>query len=320
MGYYGFAPYVSVAKRKRAAEKEVKKLRKSGRTIEPVVITGRAIATTFWGKAWCNNLESYSDYDNRLPRGRTYARNGSVIDLKMTEGTVEALVSGSSIYKIEVNVSKVAESKWARIVEECSGKIDSLIELLQGRFSKGVMEIITDAKKGLFPHPKEIEFDCSCPDGAYMCKHVAAVLYGVGARLDAQPEQLFLLRQADHIELIAKAGTTSLGKFSEDPEDNILAGTDLSSLFGIDIEEGAPEKTLAKTKKPKATAAKGIKTPAKAKKLMAAAPKVIKTPTKAKKLKTATAKVIKAPAKKKAVTAKVGGKKITTKKLHKKVM
>ena len=177
---------------------------------EPIVLEGRSIANTFWGKAWCKNLESYSDYSNRLPRGRTYVRNGSVIDLKMAAGEITALVSGSSIYKVKIAIAKVVANKWNKIVDECAGKIDSLIELLQGKFSKAVMEIITDPKKGLFPDPKEIKLSCSCPDWADMCKHVAAVLYGVGARLDNRPEELFMLRQADHIELIAKAGTTSL--------------------------------------------------------------------------------------------------------------
>lgn len=235
MSWYGrFAPYVRVADRKRNAAKEVEKLKKKGQLCEPIVLEGRSIANTFWGKAWCKHLESYSDYANRLPRGRTYIRNGSVIDLKMAAGEITALVSGSSIYKVKIAIAKVVTNKWTKIVDECAGKIDSLIELLQGKFSKAVMEIITDPKKGLFPDPKEIKLKCSCPDWADMCKHVAAVLYGVGARLDNRPEELFMLRQADHVELIAKAGTTSLTQTS-DQSDQILADSDLSSLFGIDM-------------------------------------------------------------------------------------
>lgn len=191
------------------------------------------------GKAWCKNLESYSDYSNRLPRGRTYVRNGSVIDLKMMAGEITALVSGSSIYKVKIAIAKVVTNKWNKIVDECAGKIDSLIELLQGKFSKAVMEIITDPKKGLFPDPKEIKLSCSCPDRADMCKHVAAVLYGVGARLDDKPEELFMLRQADHIELIAKASTTALIKTATDQSNQVLADSDLSSLFGIDMGDAS---------------------------------------------------------------------------------
>jgi len=239
MSWYGrrFAPYVRVADRKQNAAKEVKKLKKKGKICEPIVIEGRSIANTFWGKAWCNNLESYSDYSNRLPRGRTYVRNGSVIDLKMSAGEITALVSGSSIYKVNITIAKVVKSQWEKIVNECAGKIDSLIELLQGKFSKAVMEIMTDPKKGLFPDPKEIKLSCSCPDWADMCKHVAAVLYGVGARLDAKPEELFLLRHADHEELITKAGTTSLVQTRTDQIDQAIADSDLSSLFDIDITD-----------------------------------------------------------------------------------
>ncbi len=244
MSWYGFRPYVSVAKRKQNAAKEAAKLKKKGEECYPVVIEGRTIANTFWGKAWCNHLESYSDYANRLPRGRSYVRNGSVIDLKVGKGEIIALVSGSSIYKVKIAITKAVTSKWNKIVQECSGKIDSLIELLQGKFSKAVMQIITNPEKGLFPHPNEIKLSCSCPDWADMCKHVAAVLYGVGARLDTKPEELFMLRQVDHVELIAKAGMASLTQSSTDQSDKILDGSDLSSLFGIDMSDSS-QKDLA---------------------------------------------------------------------------
>jgi len=252
--YGGFAPYVSVAKRREQAAKKAAQLKKKGQILNPVIVEGRAIAKTFWGKAWCDNLESYSDYSNRLPRGRTYVRNGSVIDLQVKGGEISALVSGSSIYKVNVLISILPEIKWNRIVEECSGKIDSLIELLQGKFSKGVMEIMTRPEKGLFPHPKEIKLACSCPDWADMCKHVAAVLYGIGARLDQYPEELFLLRQAEHLDLIAKAGSTTLTAVKKD-QAKIIPDADLSSLFGIDIDEGhqkehKPIKVVAEKKAP----------------------------------------------------------------------
>jgi len=238
MGWYDlYPPYVKVADRRKNAAKEVQKLKRKGHICEPIAIEGRAIATTFWGKAWCENLDLYTDCENRLPRGRTYVRNGSVIDLKVTPGKIKALVSGSSIYKVKISIDKVLKDKWANIIEECSGKVDSLIELLQGKFSKAVMEIITDPEKGLFPDATEIEFSCSCSDWADMCKHSAAVLYGVGARFDERPEELFMLRQADYVELIAKASTISLTQTTIDKDDQILADGDLSSLFGIDMGE-----------------------------------------------------------------------------------
>lgn len=275
--YGGFAPYVKVADRKRKAANEVEKLKKKGQICEPIVIEGRAIANSFWGKAWCEHLESYSDYSNRLPRGRTYVRNGSVIDLKLEAGAITALVSGSSIYKVKIAIKKVITSQWTKIVNECAGKIDSLIELLQGKFSKAVMEIITDPKKGLFPDPKEIKLSCSCPDWANMCKHVAAVLYGVGARLDTKPEELFLLRQADHVELITKASTVSLIKTTSDQNDQVLADSDLSSLFGIDMGDVSQSKLKNKSITKKTTRQPKVKTSKKIPKKKASSVKVKKS-------------------------------------------
>jgi uncharacterized Zn finger protein len=233
--YDGFRPYVSVGARRAQAARELAKLRKKGRKISPVVIEGRAIARTFWGEAWCDNLERYSDFANRLPRGRTYVRNGSVVDLQVGPGGVTALVSGSSIYDVTVTVGPVPRARWSAICKDCSGAIDSLIELLQGRFSNGVMTRLCEERTGLFPSPKEILFTCSCPDWASMCKHVAAVLYGIGARLDHQPELLFTLRKVDQQDLIAKAGS-DLSKTRKRPAGaKVLAGDDLSEMFGIEM-------------------------------------------------------------------------------------
>ena len=192
---YGFRPYVSVAERRRQAQREMEKKRKKGLVVLPIVIDGRLIAKTFWGKAWCENLESYSDFENRLPRGRTYVRNGSVVHLEIQPGKISALVSGSELYSVEITISSLPKPHWKRIKTQCAGKIGSLVELLQGRLSTSVMEVVTQRGEGLFPKPAEIKMKCSCPDWAGMCKHVAAVMYGIGARLDNQPELLFLLRE-----------------------------------------------------------------------------------------------------------------------------
>ena len=149
--YYGFRPYVSVAERRRKAEREMAKLAKKGKTIRPVQIEGRTIARTFWGKAWCDNLESYMDYANRLPRGRTYVRNGSVVHLDIRSGEIEATVSGSELYQVRISIAPAAKAKWKRLCHECSGAIGSLVELLRGRFSDHVMGIITRKETGLFP-------------------------------------------------------------------------------------------------------------------------------------------------------------------------
>jgi uncharacterized Zn finger protein len=233
--WFSFRPYVSVAKRRAQAAKEIEKRRKKGQTITPVVIQGRTIAHTFWGKAWCDNLESYSDYANRLPRGRTYVRNGSVVNLQIHPGKISAMVSGSALYEISINITPLAEDKWNSIKSRCAGQIGSLVELLQGRLSRSVMDIVTAHEGGLFPKPGEIKLSCSCPDWAGMCKHIAAVLYGVGARLDHQPELLFLLRKVNHLELIEeaipRAGTRSTtGK-------KTLVDSDVAGVFGIELAE-----------------------------------------------------------------------------------
>ncbi|MGH9446157.1 MAG: SWIM zinc finger family protein, partial [Terriglobia bacterium] len=241
---WGWRPYVSVAERRRKAAREMEKLSKKGRPISPVVIEGRTIAKTFWGKAWCDNLEGYSDFANRLPRGRTYVRNGSVVDLQIAPREVTALVSGSDIYKVVVKLTPVSKARWTSICADCAGAIDSLVELLQGRFSKGVMERICLQKTGLFPSPAEIKLSCSCPDWASMCKHVAAVLYGIGARLDQQPELLFKLHEVDEKELIANAGKGLPLATEALVAGKSLGSADLSAMFGLEMAQ-TPEPKAA---------------------------------------------------------------------------
>ena len=243
--YYGFKSYVSVGARRAQAARELAKLQKKGRKISPVVIDGRMIAGTFWGEAWCDNLERYSDFANRLPRGRTYVRNGSVVDLQVGPGSVTALVSGSTMYDVKVTVGPVSRARWRAICEDCSGAIDSLVELLQGRFSKGVMTRLCEERTGLFPSPSDILFTCSCPDWASMCKHVAAVLYGIGARLDHQPELLFTLRKVDQQDLIAQAGSDLSKKGRRPASVKVLASDDLSEMFGIEMAPATPPKRAA---------------------------------------------------------------------------
>jgi uncharacterized Zn finger protein len=234
----GWAPYVPVAERRRKAAREVEKLRKKGHPAAPAVVEGRKIAATFWGKAWCDNLESYHDFENRLPRGRTYVRNGSVIDLQIAPLEAQAMVSGSSIYRVSIGIAAVPKALWRAICKDCAGGIDSLVELLQGRFSKGVMKRLCHQERGLFPKPSEISFSCSCPDYASMCKHVAAVLYGIGARLEERPELLFLLRDVDENDLVAQLDTTMpLAKKRLDAG-KVLESDDLSALFGLDMADG----------------------------------------------------------------------------------
>lgn len=247
--YRRFPTYVSQAERSTKAARAIKKLLKQGGTVAPIEIEGHKITTTFWGKSWCKNLESYQDYSNRLPRGRAYVRNGSVIDLQIAQTKVQAMVIGTSTYDVSIGITAVPKKQWDAICQDCAGGIDSLVELLQGRFSKAVMERLCRQDKGLFPKPSEIQFSCSCPDYASMCKHIAAVLYGIGSRLDKKPELLFHLRAVDENDLVANidAGLPMAKKAPD--ADKVLESDDISALFGLDMAEEdtrGPEKAARK--------------------------------------------------------------------------
>jgi len=263
---WGWRPYVPVAVRRAQALKKMEKLRKKGLDVQPVEIEGRKIARTFWGEAWCDHLESFSDYENRLPRGRTYVRNGSVCHLEIAKGEIEAMVSGSELYKVKVSIKALARKKWKDVKARCAGQIGSLIELLQGSLSENVMTVVTDRNKGLFPLPREISLKCNCPDWAVMCKHVAAVLYGVGARLDEKPELLFLLRGVDHEELIsAEVGVAAATGKAKGGRKRI-ADDALADVFGIEMsEDEAPARKRKTRRKKKAAAKKTVATASKRK-------------------------------------------------------
>ena len=235
MSFWGFRPYVTVAERRAKAAKEIQALRKKGRAVTPIVIEGRKIAKSFWGKAWCDNLERYSDFANRLPRGRSYVNSGAVVDLRISHGGVEALVSGSELYKVRIDISVAAPARWKAICSDCSGSVGSIVELLQGKLSKHVMERVCREADGLFPTPQEIKMSCSCPDWAGMCKHVAAALYGVGARLDHDPDVLFALRGVERSELVSLAADVSIPEAGAKSE-RVLQDDDVAALFGIELQ------------------------------------------------------------------------------------
>lgn len=232
--YYGWAPYVSVAERRLQAERKIAALKKRGRSIAPVKIEGRIIARSFWAKSWCANLERYSDFANRLPRGRSYVRNGSVVDLRIVRGEVAAMVAGSELYTVKIAIAPVVAKRWKAICRDCAGGIDSLVELLQGRLATSVMARVCREGDGLFPAPKEIKLSCSCPDWADMCKHVAATLYAVGARLDEKPQLLFTLRGVDESELLASTGDGLADVDAAPAAAKLLDEGEAIALFGLD--------------------------------------------------------------------------------------
>lgn len=242
MSYRGYPKYVSVAEKKAKAAKKLKQLKKKQPGIKPVVIEGNALARTWWGKSWNKNLERYADYTNRIGRGRSYVRHGAVLDLKIKSGQVTALVQGSTSkpYEVVINIKGITQANLREIKKQCEGQLESLQDLLSGKFPKKLEEIFFNKEKGLFPRPQTISFNCSCPDWASMCKHVAAALYGIGTRFDEDPSLFFTLRGVDTEDLIARAVKEKTDKLLEKTKQKsgrVLDETDLSSVFGIDMDD-----------------------------------------------------------------------------------
>jgi uncharacterized Zn finger protein len=239
--FWAYPPYVPVAQRRAEAARALARLLgKRGRAPAPIAAQrSRQLTSTFWGKAWCDNLERYADLASRLPRGRSYARNGSVVDLVIGRGRVEAHVSGSELYETSVRVAPMAAARWKKVVSRCTGRIGSLVALLKGELSADVLKVLVDPREGLFPEPREIEFDCSCPDDASLCKHVAAVLYGVGIRLDADPALFFTLRDVDQAALLSSATAGAVSR-TRGGAGKRIAADKLADVFGIELDDARP--------------------------------------------------------------------------------
>jgi uncharacterized Zn finger protein len=271
MRFWGFPRYVSKAEKQAKAAKKLEQLKKK-RDVRPVILQGSAIARTWWGKSWNQNLERYADYSNRIGRGRSYVRHGAVLDLQISDGEIKALVQGSRTkpYEILIKIVKLNKNTWKQISSSCSGKLDSISELLAGDFPKELGELFLQRDAGLFPAPKEIAFECSCPDWASMCKHVAATLYGVGARLDEDAKLFFTLRGVDTADLISRTVSKkaeSLLEKASKRSSRIINDADLSALFGIELINSDMATTGDADKKPvkKALHKENIKSPEKAK-------------------------------------------------------
>ncbi len=240
--YYPYPKYVTVAQRRAQAEKKLAALKKKNAGVQPVVIEGRTLAKTWWGKAWNKNLERYADYVNRIGRGRSYVRHGAVLDLQILPGKVLGLVMGSAAtpYRITVSIKPIPQNQWQYIKDQCKGKMESIRQLMAGKFPKALEELFTRKEKGLFPSPEDITLDCSCPDRAVMCKHVAAVLYGIGVRLDQDPGLFFVLRKVKINDLISetvKETKTDLLSRSRKKSSRVIDETrNLSDMFGIDLD------------------------------------------------------------------------------------
>jgi len=218
-----------------SVEREIVRRRERGELFEPLVApkSSKKLVQTFWGRAWCRHLESYSDYEHRLPRGRSYLRQGNVYNLAIEAGLVTAVVAGAMIYEVQVRVAPLEAHDWEGLKETCAGRVASLLDLLEGRLDEGLMQAMCGSDAGLFPEPAGIRMSCNCPDWADMCKHIAAVLYGIGVKFDADPALFFRLRGVDPTELLASSAGEVLSAVPQiEPE---LDGVDLGALFGIDL-------------------------------------------------------------------------------------
>ena len=244
MSWWGFREYVPVSKKKQDAKKKLAKLKKDNPDLQPVHIEGRKIANTWWGSSWCKNLESYADYRNRIGRGSAYVKNGFVLDLQIDQGVIEGKVQGTMLYDINIHIDKLDDKNRERLIAAIGHKINNVEDLLSGNFPKEFGELFLTQQKGLFPSPKEIHLDCDCPDWADMCKHVAAVLYGVGARLDKDPLLFFKLRGIDVGDFIKKSIDEKLQNMMKNAGSvtkRVIRDDDIADIFHtVQFTQGAP--------------------------------------------------------------------------------
>ncbi|TWU42753.1 SWIM zinc finger family protein [Novipirellula artificiosorum] len=319
--YGHWKPYVPVRQRIANGKRQAKKQLKKDESLDPVENVGRVIASTFWGKGWCDHLEKYSDFSNRLPRGRTYARNGSIAHLRITKGRVDAMVCGSELYKITIKIEPMDALRWKAICRDSAASIHSVIDLMRGALSDSVMQRLTDPKTGLFPASDEIKMNCDCPDWAGLCKHLAAVLYGIGHRLDHSPELLFVLRGVDQADLVSESlSTVNVNEAMGLDQQSSIDANDLESIFGIDLANSAqpvPQPKVAKKKvtRKKVVGRKSTKKRATEKKEIAKKEEPSKKVTKKKVTKKKVTK--KKVTKKKVAKKKVAKKKVAKKKVAK---
>jgi uncharacterized Zn finger protein len=213
-----------------------KKLGDEGVRLTPVKSAKKSISSSFWGQAWNRNLNHYSMFANQLAPGRTFLRNGAVIDLCVEKGTIRGLVAAQSLCEVAVKARPVDTARWARLVERCSGSVRSLTDLMSGKLPEETLAAITDESAGLFPEPEEITFSCSCPDWTDVCVHVAAVLYGFSLRLDEEPALLFTLRSTDPADLISSATDKFVSDVAAVSDPMVESDMhQLEDLFGIDL-------------------------------------------------------------------------------------
>ncbi|TDD18652.1 hypothetical protein E1218_25585, partial [Kribbella turkmenica] len=165
----------------------------------------RPFGATWWGRAWLEALEQRARLDpNRLSRGRSYARRGSVLDLTVSPGEVEAFVQGSRVtpYQVTVRIRAFTTAEWDAVLDVVSAQIGRVAALLDGELPPEVVDDVHAAGLDLLPGAGEVLTNCSCPDFAVPCKHSAAVCYLIADALDDDPFALLLLRGRPRDDLL----------------------------------------------------------------------------------------------------------------------
>ena len=242
-GGYGYGDYYrqpTMAELGQKARASAAQLERKGRMLTPALVEGRTIARTWWGKAWVSNIERYADFSNRVGRGKRYVRAGCVIDLQVSKSRIEAVVQGSrkKPYEVSVYIEPMGDEAFAALLERCSTRADSLESLVAGDFPQEMKNQLTAGRDGIFPAPALVRFDCSCPDSALMCKHIAAAIMGVAPLLDANPLLLFELRGINTQDLVKRSVEQKLNLMlanADAPSPRILDVSDdeLTRLFGV---------------------------------------------------------------------------------------
>src|SRR6516225_9973543 len=163
---------------------------------------------SWWAKRWIAVLESF-DIGARLGRGRSYARNGQVLNIDIAKAEVTAKVQGSrpKPYDVTIQVKSLAEKEWAKVIEALSGQAIYAAKLLAGEMPQDIENVFQEVKLSLFPEKLgDLATECSCPDWSNPCKHIAAVYYLIGEEFDRDPYLLFRLRGLNREDLLRRLG------------------------------------------------------------------------------------------------------------------
>lgn len=219
-------PRLRVADLARLAQQRRENLLQEGRQLHPVQGSSRNLASHFWGRAWMKHLALCEAGGLCLAPGRTLLRHGCVLDLQLAPGRVEALVSAQELVEVQIDIAPLEDERLEALKEACSGRIDSLVSLLEGCTDEAVLQRLCDPETGLLPEPHDWHMNCTCPDWAEPCPHAAAALYATGTLIDVEPTLLFQLRQVEASSLIEAPKV----------EAEVFDTSALGSMFGIDLD------------------------------------------------------------------------------------